>query len=280
MLNFDRNLMNLIGRGEKLPNEDLWYIREIEIETRHKYLQQNFHQTVIISIDSWAAIFFIQLVPKYMYQKWKWYPNILLWNNCFLGKWGRGSEILKCSYIMHNAVVELQGWKRTCQLSLSLSPSVVCHFRHTENKSDLCKAAMSKSRTDFAPQVNILRLDANDVLFCANRWWYNLIIWTCLLLLLPLLYSHQGLFASDMQVFKAVENLQCSYCRESKGSTSLHSVKTWCQWCTFLYEWVVVQSDNLDMPSSSAPFAVFSSRAICVWYAGLQSRRKFAMFLL
>ena len=138
---------------------------------------------------------------------------------------------------MHNAVVELQGWKRTCQLSLSLSPSVVCHFRHTENKSDLCKAAMSKSRTDFAPQVNILRLDANDVLFCANRWWYNLIIWTCLLLLLPLLYSHQGLFASDMQVFKAVENLQCSYCRESKGSTSLHSVKTWCPWCADWWCW-------------------------------------------
>ena len=107
--------------------------------------------------------------------------------------------------------------------STDLSARSARFCNSAENKSDLCKAAMSKSRTDFAPQVNILRLDANDVLFCANRWWYNLIIWICLLLLLlPLMYYHQKLCASDMEVFKAVENLQCFY--------RLHSVKTWCLW--------------------------------------------------
>ena len=48
--------------------------------------------------------------------------------------------------------------------------------------------SVSKSRTDFytvekakAPQVyTVLRLDANDVLFCTNEWLYNLITWTCL----------------------------------------------------------------------------------------------------
>ena len=32
-----------------------------------------------------------------IYWKWKWFPNISLWNNCFLGKWGQRCKLLLCT---------------------------------------------------------------------------------------------------------------------------------------------------------------------------------------
>ena len=35
-----------------------------------------------------------------IYQKWNYFPNISLWNNCCLGKWGQRGKFLNCSYSM------------------------------------------------------------------------------------------------------------------------------------------------------------------------------------
>ena len=59
----------------------------------------SFDQPVKISIDSFAAVASFQLVTN-IYQKWEYFPNVSLWNNCFLGKWGQRDKFLNCSYLM------------------------------------------------------------------------------------------------------------------------------------------------------------------------------------